>query len=1353
MARRSGSDFGQHVCGCYYTMPSSAFFKAATKTYLPLIDLAAHTTILSNTSRTFLTQIYHNSSSTGLLKEVIYTFPLYDGVSVTAFTCRIGSRIIKGVVKERNKAKAVYNEAAARGEAAGLLEQLPEASDVFSTRLSNIPAGEKVIVEITYLGELRNDAGHDGVRFTLPTMIAPRYGSTTTQGTGGLKVLAPKSSGGISISVDAVMAEGSFIKSVQSPSHPIAVILGSTSLASQEAPQMHNASASLSLGSTELDKDFVLIVLADITASPKAIMETHPTLPDQRALMVTLVPKFVLPPSRPEIVFIADRSGSMTRKIPTLISALKVFLKSLPVGVKFNICSFGSSYSFLWPRSRSYDQSSLVEAIQHVETFQANYGGTEMFPSVKATLQQRYKDLALEVMLLTDGETWAQEHMFLYLNKEVGNTEVPIRVFTLGIGNSVSHALVEGIARAGNGFAQIVGEGEKLDSKVVRMLKGGLFPHITDYTLEVKYEGSENSDDQYELIERVTDGLRVLSVNPTNEARQPAPSTISLFDTTANPDKEEVPPSDPNGHARYAHLPAIQSPKILQAPHKIPPLFPFIRTTVYLIFSPRASQKIPKTVILKATSTHGLLKLEIPVSVLSDPGETIHQLAAKKAVVELEEGRGWLAYAKDEGGVPIKERLEGRWDEIVEREAVRLGVNFQVGGKHSSFVAVEANSEELAEKVKKAKEEEKMKQKRESAKILVDDKDRLLSTLTTSTAVSDDGWTDAAIEDDMIDYSDEESVISSAISTGTFLSTSTAESMAGSIRSQPNLAFQSDQQYSSASRAATQQTGVQCSRKGTGGSRGGVLQFSGGQRKSPFQAKQEVNLQSEPRSQLSQPPYVQQKIEKAQTRFGNTGQEGFTCGQTNATQPLSTDTYAVRCNADSGLIQDSFDADAHDEADEELQGDVYMDERFESLSENGTVNASDTQSRNLKTRSEAVGGTPPNPFATTAQRSQTFGPFSSSNTVFQPQQASGGLFGSMSAQHTPQPSVIDHGPGNLFGGVIPQDQQEVSEESALQQIGVPQWQHRQQGSGGSFGNKSALQQENAGRFGQPSVEQTRQPEQKVGLFDHAPFTQHQQQQQQSGCEQFAFHCSIPAQDNFEAPEYDPTLADHEPPSGPESAPRSPPKAQEPPQPEKRHHHAMRRPRGPGGRFLTPDQIADMEETKQSPIAEESYQPAATKSFRQQRLPLSAGDSTLSSKKRKSVYILPKHSVPGGASSNSPFSPAPTPTTHADRLHLIIALQNFDGSWELDQALCKCIGTTAEVAEAEMPAASSTQHIAQANRKRVWATILAIIFLEKNLAKEKDTWELVVGKARSWSDGVIGGGLEGWFMDAEGFLLD
>lgn len=77
------------------------------------------------------------------------------------------------------------------------------------------------------------------------------------------------------------------------------------------------------------------------------------------------VPKFNLKSQKPEIIFIVDRSGSMARNMSTLVSALKIFLKSIPVGCMFNICSFGSNHSFLWTTSQLYSQDTLAEATKY----------------------------------------------------------------------------------------------------------------------------------------------------------------------------------------------------------------------------------------------------------------------------------------------------------------------------------------------------------------------------------------------------------------------------------------------------------------------------------------------------------------------------------------------------------------------------------------------------------------------------------------------------------------------------------------------------------------------------------------------------------------------------------------------------------------------------------------------------------------------------------------------------------------------------------------------------------------------------------------------------------------------------
>ncbi|KAJ4092562.1 hypothetical protein NW760_012020 [Fusarium oxysporum] len=689
MSLFGGSRIGRHSithpCGCYI------FIHDAPR-YLPQVQVKAHTTILATTSRTNLTQTFVNPSGEAI-DELRYVFPLYDGVSVVAFTCTVGSRVIKGVVKERQKAQQVYNEAKARGQTAGLFKQSLEAADTFTTTIGNVPAGEKVQVDITYLGELKHDAQVDGLRFTIPTQIVPRYGDS--QSLPSSNVIQKE---GISFTIDAEMPDGSAIKSIQSPSHPLSVDIGTTSTTKSQDPSLQRASATLQQGTTHLEQDFVVQVVATKLGEPSAILETHPTIPNQRAIMTTLVPKFKLPTEKPEIVFICDRSGSMGGQIPGLKTALQIFLKSLPVGIKFNICSFGSHFSFLWDRSQSYNQETLDKAVQHVETFDSDYGGTEMYQPFEATFQKRYKDMNLEVFLLTDGEIWDQDRLFQLINKEVADSKGTARVFSLGIGAGASTSLIEGIARAGNGFAQTVADDEKMDKKVVRMLRGALFPHISDYSLEIKYDKADSStEDDFELIEKVVDALKIDTVEDEKKTKEvEAPKKpISLFDTTANDDDDTEMTEAPEVENKFDHLPDVSLPRYLQTPGTIPPLFPFNRTTVYVLLSQDTPSQQPKSVILRGTSSHGPLELEIPITVATEKDSVIHRLAARKEVKELEEGRGWLNHAKDSDGKLLREKYDGHFSDMAEREAVRLGVKYQVGGKWCSFVAVEDNGSEV----------------------------------------------------------------------------------------------------------------------------------------------------------------------------------------------------------------------------------------------------------------------------------------------------------------------------------------------------------------------------------------------------------------------------------------------------------------------------------------------------------------------------------------------------------------------------------------------------------------------------------------------------------------------------------
>ncbi|KAJ5925399.1 hypothetical protein N7454_008038 [Penicillium verhagenii] len=657
------------------------FFVDRVPQFLPQVSLKAHATILSTTSRTTLTQTFLNASDHNL-KEASYQFPLYDGVSVVDFNCHVGTRLLHSKVKSKEQANADYQTAVESQESAAIMDQSETQGDVFAIRLGNVPANEWVTVEITFIGELKTDAQMDGVRYTLPNSIAPRYQNSMSlsqwQQNPELSALLD----GISITVDILLEKASVIRELQSTSHSPKVSLGRISSTSPSTSGFEPSQASATLNLLKnnqalLERDFVLVVKADGLDKPRALLETHSTIPGQQALMATLVPKFNLPPNKPEIIFVIDRSGSMQDKIGTLQSALRVFLKSLPLGVCFNICSFGSHYNFLWPTSQVYDSSSLDEALQLVEKIDAEMGGTDILPAVKAAVERRIVDKELEVLLLTDGQIMDQDGLFRFV-RETANGHTA-RFFSLGIGHAASHSLIEGVARAGQGFSQSVLENEELDKGVIRMLKGALTPHIYDYKLEVDYETTVDQD--YEIVGTDSSSMTETGAEASDMDLDQTAPFIPLF----SDDFEEA-KSAKNAAALADELPKI-SP-----------------SQMYLLMDPE-SDTIPRSLTFKATSKQGPLCLRIPITDIGQ-GETIHQLASRKAVVEMEEGHSWLKNIRDGSGNSFEQLHAQTQKRIVARECQNLGIKYQITGKYCSFVALESDPTQTTQKSKKTQQKE-----------------------------------------------------------------------------------------------------------------------------------------------------------------------------------------------------------------------------------------------------------------------------------------------------------------------------------------------------------------------------------------------------------------------------------------------------------------------------------------------------------------------------------------------------------------------------------------------------------------------------------------------------------------------
>jgi hypothetical protein len=156
-------------------------------------------------------------------------------------------------------------------------------------------------------------------------------------------------------------------------------------------------------------------------------------------------------------------------RMASVKTALQIMLRSLPSrNTTFNIVSFGSRYSSLWKTSQAYSSESVEEASKHVDTFTSNFGGTEIRSALEYAFSNRAASgripgstdkMPASVFVLTDGEAWDLEGVVNSVTSYVAaakNDGKLLRTFVMGVGNQVSTAMCEGIARAGKGTAVFV---------------------------------------------------------------------------------------------------------------------------------------------------------------------------------------------------------------------------------------------------------------------------------------------------------------------------------------------------------------------------------------------------------------------------------------------------------------------------------------------------------------------------------------------------------------------------------------------------------------------------------------------------------------------------------------------------------------------------------------------------------------------------------------------------------------------------------------------------------------------------------------------------------------------------------
>lgn len=95
-------------------------------------------------------------------------------------------------------------------------------------------------------------------------------------------------------------------------------------------------------------------------------------------------------------------------KIGLAKEAMLLFIRSLPVGSRFNIIRFGSTFDVLFKSETMtaiYDEETVNQAEILTHSMDANFGGTELLETMKYLKDHPPIDgQSRQIFLLTDGE-------------------------------------------------------------------------------------------------------------------------------------------------------------------------------------------------------------------------------------------------------------------------------------------------------------------------------------------------------------------------------------------------------------------------------------------------------------------------------------------------------------------------------------------------------------------------------------------------------------------------------------------------------------------------------------------------------------------------------------------------------------------------------------------------------------------------------------------------------------------------------------------------------------------------------------------------------------------------------------
>lgn len=388
--------------------------------------------------------------------EAVYVFPLPQNAPVNEFLMTIGERKIRGIIREREQARQIYQQAKQQGYVASLLTQ--ERPNVFTQAVANVEPGKRIDIDIRYFNTLAYVDGY--YEFVFPMVVGPRFnppGSTDgigavsrgAYGASGQKsevqYLGPADRSGHDISLSLQINAGVPIENIDCRNHRITVTKASGS----------KLRVSLDPADRIPNRDFVLRYKVAGESVKPALLAQKGATGGYFTLMLLPPEQLSHLPRQPlEFVFTVDVSGSQNGKpLEQEKAATRYALTHMGPEDRFQVIRFGNSARKLFNEPQPADVAHVRQALAWIDGFDATEG-TMLVEGIRASLLFPHDQSRTRyVTFLTDGFIGNEAEALSEIHRCLG----PARLFSFGVGESTNRYLLDHMAKMGRGAVAYLG--------------------------------------------------------------------------------------------------------------------------------------------------------------------------------------------------------------------------------------------------------------------------------------------------------------------------------------------------------------------------------------------------------------------------------------------------------------------------------------------------------------------------------------------------------------------------------------------------------------------------------------------------------------------------------------------------------------------------------------------------------------------------------------------------------------------------------------------------------------------------------------------------------------------------------